>query len=136
LKIKNLKKATDYSVTISNNAPIEQLKKKIQELSGIPSNCQSLVLKGKSLANDKSLADYSIAENALIHLIEKAPEKEKDFWSELQVFLKEHLKESEAQKVFTKFQDDYNQMINHWSVEDCQVYLQECKDGEEKKERK
>eukprot|EP01126_Amoeba_proteus_P045916 TRINITY_DN5168_c0_g1_i10.p1 TRINITY_DN5168_c0_g1~~TRINITY_DN5168_c0_g1_i10.p1 ORF type:complete len:124 (-),score=12.47 TRINITY_DN5168_c0_g1_i10:110-481(-) len=48
---------------------ISDVKVDIQEKEGIPTHQQRLVFKGRGLADEKTVGDYGLSENDLIHLV-------------------------------------------------------------------
>jgi hypothetical protein len=44
---------------------------KVEDQSGIPIDQQRLVFNGKQLEEDRTLSDYSVPDNAMIHLVLK-----------------------------------------------------------------
>jgi hypothetical protein len=61
-----------WKVKVGRMATIEEVKKKVEALSGISAGSQRLVLKGKALVDNKTLLDFDIKEGATIHLLKKA----------------------------------------------------------------
>ena len=60
----------EYLVKISSEKTVGDLKKKIQKLSGIPENRQTLLASGYGfMANDVTLEEYDIEDGDVIKLI-------------------------------------------------------------------
>ncbi|OUM58134.1 hypothetical protein PIROE2DRAFT_34906, partial [Piromyces sp. E2] len=55
-------------VTLPFHASVVQLKKEIAPKFDIPPEYQRLVISGKALSNEKSIADYPIKEKSIVHL--------------------------------------------------------------------
>ena len=65
IKIPDIKK--NLTITISSSSKVSDLKKKIEELSGLPPQIQKLVTKGKILKDDTSeLSSYNIKNESTI----------------------------------------------------------------------
>nr|8J0A_A Chain A, Ubiquitin variant R4 [synthetic construct]8J0A_B Chain B, Ubiquitin variant R4 [synthetic construct] len=62
---------------VNDDDTILNVKKKIEEKTGIPPEDQILIYKGKVLEDDKTLADYNIKENDTLYLVKrlKSPER-------------------------------------------------------------
>eukprot|EP01132_Coremiostelium_polycephalum_P009205 gene9205-11281_t len=73
IKIKKLD-GTVYSLEVSSDVPVPELKALIQELSSIPSNLQRVIYQGKVLRDDKDISFYNIKDGNTLHLAERAPE--------------------------------------------------------------
>ena len=66
------KTLTGKTITINNIEPydtVEELKCKIQDKEGIPPDYQRIILGGKQLEDNKTLADYNIQRNSSLYLV-------------------------------------------------------------------
>lgn len=122
--IKVLKPSSQFTIGgLSGNETVGQLKQRIyQQQSSIPVNRQRLLIKGKVLADQKTLEELSIQEGTVIHLmITAAPasaptttgrfgvsaETEQklsnpEFWAALEKTVVEQLGDADAKLVLSK----------------------------------
>jgi hypothetical protein len=58
----------EYQIATTANATIEDLKEKIEDVTGFDVNCQNLIFNGKRMENDRALETYGITDNASIYI--------------------------------------------------------------------
>ncbi|KAF9579922.1 hypothetical protein BGW38_003615 [Lunasporangiospora selenospora] len=69
--IKSLKSG-QWTVNVSSQGTIADLKQALQTEAGIQANTQRLVLKGKALVDNKTLSEYGLSSGSVVHLFAKA----------------------------------------------------------------
>ncbi|KAG9296543.1 hypothetical protein G9A89_015135 [Geosiphon pyriformis] len=72
VKVKSLKGGSTFTIQLSPNDTVLTLKEKIHPFAEISPTNQRLILKGKGLMDTKTLANYGIKNDTLIHLVQKA----------------------------------------------------------------
>ena len=54
---------------LEEDTPIENLKARIQDSTGVPPNDQRLIYSGKQLEDNKTLKDYNVWNETTIHMV-------------------------------------------------------------------
>ena len=57
------------TLEVERDELVEQIKEKIKDKAGVPTDQQRLVFKGKELEEGKSLADYNVSKENTVHLL-------------------------------------------------------------------
>ncbi|GJD10838.1 Deubiquitination-protection protein dph1 [Galdieria sulphuraria] len=70
VKIKTLD-STEYEVSVTNDTSVLQLKQRLVELTGIPSERQRVIFRGRVLSDDRTLGDYKVEQGNALHLVSR-----------------------------------------------------------------
>eukprot|EP00938_MAST-03A_sp_MAST-3A-sp1_P000046 g46.t1 len=73
IRVKSLKGKTSNDISIDDGS-ISTLREKIEAVTGVPTDCQRLLYRGKVLKNEKTFQDYGIKDQSTIHLVTKKPQ--------------------------------------------------------------
>lgn len=69
IRVITMTRKTIFVHGINASSTVDQVKKGIQKLEGIPPDQQRLIYEGKQLEDDRTCADYNIPRSAKVHLV-------------------------------------------------------------------
>uniref|UniRef100_A0A2M4C364 Putative stephensi ubiquitin n=1 Tax=Anopheles marajoara TaxID=58244 RepID=A0A2M4C364_9DIPT len=117
LTIKILK-GEEYIVETTPDSTIQQIKEEIEKKSTIPVEYQKLLLVGKALSDEKTVASYgNIADGTKLTLVVKKPDPLRDV---VYRHFKRFLQEEQSQQLTAKFMDDFEQKLRLLSLDDLE----------------
>ncbi|XP_050088416.1 uncharacterized protein LOC126572809 [Anopheles aquasalis] len=117
LTIKILK-GEEYIVETTPDSTIQQIKEEIEKKSTIPVEYQKLLLIGKALSDEKTVASYgNIADGTKLTLVVKKPDPLRDV---VYRHFKRFLQEEQSQQLTAKFMDDFEQKLRLLSLDDLE----------------
>lgn len=140
LTVKVLGKSDDFDIDVPDETiQVSVLKHLIECKRGIPFNSQRILFKGKTLSDAKSTKDYGIEDSCKLHLSIKTSEtvvsaakeapiissnnpshSNEDFLIKLEKILRRHFTPGDAEKVFLKFSEVYEGIVDAVSLDDIE----------------
>uniref|UniRef100_A0A452J7E6 Ubiquitin-like domain-containing protein n=1 Tax=Gopherus agassizii TaxID=38772 RepID=A0A452J7E6_9SAUR len=119
---------------VSPDERVSTLKRLVSEKLNVPVSQQRLLFKGKALADEHRLSDYSIGPESKLNLVIKPPEKASPeelghrgppppfstIWHPLGQVLARHFSTADAEKVLEQLQKDYERSLRLLSLDDIE----------------
>ncbi|XP_032633843.2 ubiquitin-like protein 4A [Chelonoidis abingdonii] len=119
---------------VSADERVSTLKRLVSEKLNVPVSQQRLLFKGKALADEHRLSDYSIGPESKLNLVIKPPEKASPeepgcrgppppfstIWHPLGQVLAQHFSTADAEKVLEQLQKDYERSLRLLSLDDIE----------------
>ncbi|KEP63307.1 UNVERIFIED_CONTAM: ubiquitin family protein [Hammondia hammondi] len=69
LQVKTMSGKTVVLDNVQGSDSILEIKRRVEQREGIPVDQQRLVFNGKQLENGKTVQDYDLSENSVLHLV-------------------------------------------------------------------
>lgn len=121
----------ECSVQVTEDEKVSTVKELVSERLNIPPNQQRLLYKGKALADEHRLSDYSIGPEAKLNLVirpagERSAISEPTLangtgvWQSIAVVLAKHFSPADAAKVQEQLIKDYERSIRQLSLDDIE----------------
>ncbi|XP_026567225.1 ubiquitin-like protein 4A [Pseudonaja textilis] len=124
----------ECSLQVSPDERISSLKRLVSEKLNVPVSQQRLLFKGKALADEHRLSDYSIGPESKLNLVIKPLEKaspedpssraglplSSTIWHTLAQVLSRHYSVSDTEKVLEQVQKDYERSLRLLSLDDIE----------------
>ncbi|XP_029916920.1 ubiquitin-like protein 4A [Myripristis murdjan] len=125
----------ECSVQVTEDEKVSTVKELVSERLNIPANQQRLLYKGKALADEHRLSDYSIGPEAKLNLVVR-PAGERSgaagtasssstsahggVWQTLSTVLAKHFSPADAAKVHEQLIKDYERSLRQLSLDDIE----------------
>ncbi|XP_055614006.1 uncharacterized protein LOC129760384 [Uranotaenia lowii] len=111
-------KGEEYVVETTDDATILGIKQELERKSMIPVEHQKLLLIGKTLSDDKTVASYgNIKDGTKLTLVVKKPDPLKDV---IYRQFKKYYQEEQSQKLTQEFMKDFDSKIHQLSLDDLE----------------
>ncbi|XP_033829202.1 ubiquitin-like protein 4A [Periophthalmus magnuspinnatus] len=124
----------ECSVQVTEDEKVSTVKELVSERLNIPANQQRLLYKGKALADEHRLCDYSIGPEAKLNLVVRpagerpaAPvptssnsSSQGGVWQTVSMVLAKHFSPADAAKVHEQLIKDYERSLRQLSLDDIE----------------
>uniref|UniRef100_A0A8C3G6K7 Ubiquitin like 4A n=1 Tax=Cyclopterus lumpus TaxID=8103 RepID=A0A8C3G6K7_CYCLU len=121
-----------YSRTVTEDEKVSTVKDLVSERLNIPANQQRLLYKGKALADEHRLSDYSIGPEAKLNLVIRpvgertgasgtaSSSSSRRVWQTVSTILARHFSAADAAKVHEQLIKDYERSLRQLSLDDVE----------------
>ncbi|CAL8247662.1 unnamed protein product [Merluccius merluccius] len=126
----------ECNVQVTEDDKVSTVKELVSERLNIPANQQRLLYKGKALADEHSLSDYSIGPDAKLNLVVRpvgertsatgqasssgSSSPQGGVWQTLSTVLAKHFSPADAAKVHEQLIKDYERSVRQLSLDDIE----------------
>lgn len=126
----------DCSIEVTDTDDVIRMKNLVEGNLGAPAHAIRLVFKGRTLTDDKTVRDCGLKEGDKLYAVIKKdqigtppPESKSTaaptatsgaLWTQMNILLKKHFREQDAENVLREFQKEFNQTINGLSLDDIE----------------
>uniref|UniRef100_A0A8C3G6Q7 Ubiquitin like 4A n=1 Tax=Cyclopterus lumpus TaxID=8103 RepID=A0A8C3G6Q7_CYCLU len=123
----------ECSVQVTEDEKVSTVKDLVSERLNIPANQQRLLYKGKALADEHRLSDYSIGPEAKLNLVIRpvgertgasgtasSSSSSRRVWQTVSTILARHFSAADAAKVHEQLIKDYERSLRQLSLDDVE----------------
>ncbi|KAM3868509.1 ubiquitin-like protein 4A [Diretmus argenteus] len=124
----------ECNVQVTEDEKVSTVKELVSERLNIPANQQRLLYKGKALADEHRLSDYSIGPEAKLNLVVRpagertgaagaassSTSPQGGVWQTLSTVLAKHFSPADAAKVHEQLIKDYERSLRQLSLDDIE----------------
>lgn len=124
----------ECSVQVTEDEKVSTVKELVSERLNIPANQQRLLYKGKALADEHRLSDYSIGPEAKLNLVIRpvgertgpsgmvasSSSSQGKVWQTVSTILARHFSPADAAKVHEQLIKDYERSLRQLSLDDIE----------------
>ncbi|XP_006625650.1 ubiquitin-like protein 4A [Lepisosteus oculatus] len=116
----------ECSLQVTEDEKVSTVKELVSDRLNIPPNQQRLLYKGKALADEHKLSDYSIGPDAKLNLVVRPGGEARgatagsSVWHSLSAVLAKHFTPTDAAKVQEQLIKDYERSLRQLSLDDIE----------------